>query len=232
MLLVLVSVSVSCQKDEQDGFGGNDYKPGSDVQIDNIVTQNLTAEEYADLIFGDNALTRTSEENVAREEFLNRENLRSEKLAAELGMNGLATGYTTCKFNYMSRDAHNRPIWLSGLVVWGGYWFFGYHDLDPDYINIVQHYTVLANSQVPSSGSCMELEFVSGDNLIIMPDLIGYGISSNRVHPYLNHDVCAINSIDALAAGYEVFRRESDDADLEDDYSTYVTGYSQGEAML
>lgn len=58
---------------------------------------------------------------------------------------------------------------------------------------------------------CFPLEvFVTGNALVLMPDYMGYGITKNSIHPYLNHELCAINSVDAFPAGYAVFEQLSD----------------------
>jgi hypothetical protein len=46
---------------------------------------------------------------------------------------------------------------------------------------------------------------ITGDNLLIMPDYKGFGISRELVQPYCNHELCAQNSIDAMKAGYKIF---------------------------
>lgn len=75
---------------------------------------------------------------------------------------------------------------------------------------------------------CFPLEvFVTGNALVLMPDYMGYGITKNSIHPYLNHELCAINSVDAFPAGYAVFEQLSDKG-LKNDWQLYVTGASQG----
>ena len=66
-----------------------------------------------------------------------------------------------------------------------------------------------------------------GDRLLIMSDYLGFGVTKDRVQPYVIHDLCARNNIDALRAGYKVFRDLSD-VSLENDWSLYVAGVSQG----
>ena len=66
-----------------------------------------------------------------------------------------------------------------------------------------------------------------GNSLVIMPDYIGYGVSADMIHPYMNHQVCALNSVDALAAGFAAFDDLSM-SDMPEDWEMTVLGASQG----
>ena len=62
-----------------------------------------------------------------------------------------------------------------------------------------------------------------------MPDYIGYGVTKELPYPYLHHDVCAINSIDALTSGYDLFG-DNGTCGMAQGWKLYLAGASQGAA--
>jgi len=148
----------------------------------------------------------------------------------EYGSNGVETSYRCCEFNYWSVDAFGEPVKLSGCVAWSTA-TIGSQTVDQsqERVVLVPHYTILSDSQAPSKLESLEMAALVNDCLVILPDYMGYGVSKDMVHPYLNHDLCAQNCVDALDAGYKTFT-EMSTADLEDDWKLYVTGCSQGGA--
>ena len=94
-------------------------------------------------------------------------------------------------------------------------------------IIVANHYTICSNKEAPSQAHSIEGIFATKDYIVIMPDYVGYGISSNLPHPYLQLDSAVTSSIDLLKAampyiasrGY-LFPKE-----------IVLVGYSQGAAV-
>ena len=137
------------------------------------------------------------------------------------------TGYYRCfSYTYESIDEVGKPVTLSALIMWPKWAIFNLEE-EPNNIMLVPHFTIMGEHECPSYGGCVESLVMSGDRILIIPDYIGYGVTKDRVHPYVNQNVCAQNSIDALRAGYKLFKEKAK-VTLHKDWRLYVTGMSQG----
>lgn len=69
-------------------------------------------------------------------------------------------------------------------------------------------------------------------DLVIMPDYEGYGVTSDRAHPYLYQELTARQCLDALLYGIALYESSPDVAHIRvpirSNYRSMVTGYSQG----
>lgn len=221
----------SCSNDDDEE---ND-SPNVTETLDNIVKDvkytitdedELTPEELAEEVLGPVGANSDDDEiEQVRQAFLNKQKQLAEKKAAELGANGLSLKYKSVNFKYSSVDEQGNEIQLSARVYWGTVPFYG--ALDPDYIVLCPHFTIGSNAECPTEKHTYEAMAINGDNLLIMPDYKGFGNTRKMVQPYINHELCAINSIDALKAGYKVFTDESK-AKMEKNWKLYVIGASQG----
>ena len=119
-----------------------------------------------------------------------------------------------------------KPVTLSARIMWPKWAIFNLEE-EPNNIMLVPHFTIMGEHECPSYGGCVESLVMSGDRILIIPDYIGYGVTKDRVHPYVNQNVCAQNSIDALRAGYKLFKEKAK-VTLHKDWRLYVTGMSQG----
>lgn len=135
--------------------------------------------------------------------------------------------YRYIDFNYESIDEQGKPVTLSARVCWGKD-IIG-EEISPKYMLLCPHSTIASDSEAPTKNASLENAMLQGDRLLIMPDYLGYGASKDRVHPYINHDLCTRNSIDALKAGYKVFADMGKVA-MHPDWRLYVAGCSQGGA--
>ena len=94
-------------------------------------------------------------------------------------------------------------------------------------IVIANHYTMTADTEVPSNMLSMESIFALKGYAVIMPDYVGYGLSRNEVHPYLHWRNAAQTAVDLLnrmpaLLDYYGYSYPND---------VVVTGYSQGAAV-
>ena len=121
---------------------------------------------------------------------------------------------------YDSYDQNWQPVTLSGKVMLPKH-------RKPKRMILVSHYTVGSNAEAPSNCFSLEGVLVKLGYGLIIPDYLGYGITANRVHPYLVMDVTARNVLDmylAVRPWLKAVGREPDEEDI------YLMGYSQGGA--
>ena len=80
-------------------------------------------------------------------------------------------------------------------------------------------------SAMNSVYSGMGLFFGSTGFITVLPDYIGYGVSSDIPHPYMHRHTMAASAIDMLRAAREYLIVEHTGQNIED---VFMTGYSQG----
>jgi hypothetical protein len=155
--------------------------------------------------------------------------MRENALKLELGTDDVQIGFRKITYLYPSTGVSGEPLTLSAVAFWLGYFSNGvWNDLKPENICLMEHYTITSDAETPSNTFSLEM-FITGNTLTIMPDYIGYGITKDMPHPYLNHDVCAINSIDALTTGYDLFKDKCKNG-MSEGWKLYLAGASQGAA--
>lgn len=121
---------------------------------------------------------------------------------------------------YMSVDEDGNPIRLSGRIVVP-------LNKKVNRIMVVSHYTIGANYEAPSMSFPLEGIFASRGIVVIVPDYIGYGVTADRVHPYLCSSLTARNVVDMYQAALP-FLKHIDCMPANDDIILF--GYSQGGA--
>ena len=121
---------------------------------------------------------------------------------------------------YTSIDQNYDLITLSGKVLLPANGKFKRYIL-------VSHYTIGSNNEAPSNCFPLEGLLCSMGYAVICPDYIGYGVTADKVHPYLVMDLTAMNVVDM----YIAVRKYFDAAGLHPEYDDiYLMGYSQGGA--
>ena len=223
ILSVLSMALASCSKDE----GGKSDTGDVYFEIDPSGIREWTAEELADELYGAEG-SEVSEENAKlRKQFLENVALHEAELGNELGANGVAMGYIGYKYYYQSTDVSGETRTLSARVVWARYNLFGWHNLDPDNLYIMEHPFITDNADAPSECTSFEMGLSTQDYLLISPDGLGYGINKEMIDPYQNHEVSVKNTMDALEAGYAVWKKYGSGT-MEDDWKTIILGLSEG----
>lgn len=219
--LAVMLATVSCGKNSGDDSQEDE---GISFEIDpNGTYEYSSIEQMAENAFG-NAGGQMAE---LREQFLENARKKEAELAEKYGANGLSLGYISYKYYYKSKDLDGNDIMLSARVGWGRYWLFGWNNLDPDNIYLWEHGTITSNAECPSEDCSYVMSLAVGDNLIIMPDCIGYGSTKEMLHPYMNRDIAVTNSLAALKAGYDVWKKYGSGT-MEDDWKLCVVGAGEG----
>ncbi|MBQ2541013.1 MAG: hypothetical protein II551_05150 [Paludibacteraceae bacterium] len=121
---------------------------------------------------------------------------------------------------YQSLDADYNPITLSGKVMLPA-------GRRPKRIILVSHYTIGSNAEAPSNAFSLEGVLVRLGYGVVIPDYLGYGVTADKVHPYLVMDITAFNVIDmwlAVRPWLKAVGMEPEQPDI------YLMGYSQGGA--
>ncbi|MBR1804463.1 MAG: hypothetical protein IJ775_06140 [Muribaculaceae bacterium] len=166
----------------------------------------------------------------------------------KMGINNRVYLYT---YKYPSVDADGNRIYLSALMGVPAGIAASYIISDhtkPNNLIIGCHETITSNYECPSefnntggasikTGNGMMLCYASYNltrqpcNLVIMPDYEGYGITSNRAHPYLYQELTARQVVDGARSGIALFQQLVNKKEVngfENNWKTLAIGYSQG----
>ena len=121
---------------------------------------------------------------------------------------------------YESIDVDGNPITLSGKVLLPA-------DGKIKRCILVSHFTIGSNLEAPSNTFPLEGVLVKLGYALIVPDYIGYGVTADKVHPYLVMELTARNVLDMYKA-VDPFLKAAGCQPQYDDI--YLMGYSQGGA--
>ena len=217
IILMMMSIFTSCDPDNNQEFPGNEPETGDSYEVKNDIQVPMS-------LF----LTGIPDEYAAFKKPLETVfSMRESALREKLDNPDINIGFRKITYLYPSTGVNGEPLTLSAVAFWLGYFDNGvWNDLKPENICLMEHYTITSDAEAPSNSYALEM-FITGNTLTIMPDYIGYGITKELPHPYLNHDVCAINSIDALTYGYDLFNQYSK-CGMSLDWKLYLAGASQG----
>ena len=122
--------------------------------------------------------------------------------------------------SYRSTDIHGNPITVSGKI---------FYPKSGDIRNVIlaSHYTIGANFECPSESYSFEGIYAAYGYAVVIADYIGFGITRQEIHPYLQSEACARNVIDMGLAAIPFLKERG--LKIEDD-SVILLGYSQGGA--
>lgn len=113
-----------------------------------------------------------------------------------------------------------KPIKASGLVLVPS----GISEAAP--LLSVQHGTIFSQAEAPTaSGGYTGMElFASAGYIVLMPDYIGYGTSSQIFHPYYDEGYSAYSVIDMISSGKQFLQNEN----IKFNDKLFLAGYSEG----
>ncbi len=121
---------------------------------------------------------------------------------------------------YRSVDQHGDSLTVSGrLMVPLG--------TTPAGIILMPHYTIFCNQEAPSNHPTHDAVALRDRYVILQPDYVGYGVTIDRVHPYLHGQTAARNTVDLYLSMLPVLDSLALGIPLD---SIYIVGYSQGGA--
>ena len=121
---------------------------------------------------------------------------------------------------YPSHDQYGDSLTLSGKLCVP-------EDRKPKGIILLPHWTISDASEAPSRKVTGEAKYFIQDYVLVMPDYIGYGVSGDRMHPYLHGELTARNTVDMLLYCQPIL--DSMALGIPTD-SIFIVGYSQGGA--
>ena len=121
---------------------------------------------------------------------------------------------------YPSHDQYGDTLTLSGKLCVP-------QDRKPKGIILLPHWTISDADEAPSHKVTGEAKYFIKDYVLVMPDYIGYGVTGNRMHPYLHGELTARNTVDMMLYCRQIL--DSMALGIPTD-SIFIVGYSQGGA--
>lgn len=121
---------------------------------------------------------------------------------------------------YESEDEFGKPVTLSGKILLPANGKF-------KRFLLLSHYTIGSNIEAPSNSFPLEGIICPLGYCMVVPDYLGFGVTSDRIHPYLIKDVTARNVADMLLAARAFLDAAGYRPDFDDNI---LMGYSQGGA--
>lgn len=216
ILALILLVSCDSGKDKYVDFRGLDAAPG----VFNVTSQRHT--DMEDLVaegrlltMGGEVLGSATEGGPKRASSTTITNVMQQLLDFGSGKKAIELVGL-----YESVDVDGKPIMLSGKVILPA-------DGKIKRCILVSHYTIASNAEAPSNTFPLEGLLVKLGYAVIVPDYIGYGVTSHMVHPYLVMDVTARNVLDMYKAVMPFLEKTGFQPENDD---IYLMGYSQGGA--
>lgn len=180
------------------------------------------------------SLTNIYQDSIAKTE--GKDKLQSLRSSGKIPL----LGYKYLSMNYQSVDMNGNPITLSQLVAYPYNLMF--KNPAPNNIVIGCHVTITSDDEAPSKYKKMLSDVgmlvshakkigngYTSDNLVVIPDYEGYGVSSSKAHPYLSRDLTARQVVDGVIAAKSWY--EKNVGSLKSNWRSFSVGYSQGGAV-
>ena len=119
---------------------------------------------------------------------------------------------------YNGHDVDGSPLKLSGKVIVPA-------EGTVKNMILVSHYTIGANFECPSETFPLEAMLAMKGYAVVIADYIGFGITANRVHPYMHTESTARAVVDLGLAAKPYLKHIGREPESEE---VYLFGYSQG----
>lgn len=221
--MALVILFTACKKDDVEEI---DFDAYGEEDVDLLCVANNSpyaeagAEDINPIVF-DNALFEGWETTDEDSVLLN-SNIKSiADFIKELIEYGTSSVIHQVKGSYKTIDEHGLPIRLSGKL-------FLPKSGDVKALIIANHFTIGSNAEAPSENFCFEGIYAAAGYAVIMADYIGYGLTKDRIHPYLHVESTARASVDIALAAQRYMKAIGRAPQTS---AVYILGYSQGGAV-
>ena len=121
---------------------------------------------------------------------------------------------------YSSTDIHGNPITVSGKI-------FYPKSGEIKNMMIVSHYTIGSNHECPSESFSFEGIYAAFGYAVVIADYIGFGVTVDQIHPYLQANTTASNVIDMALVARPFLKSRGINPKSDE---VILLGYSQGGA--
>ena len=121
---------------------------------------------------------------------------------------------------YSGHDVDGSPLTLSGRLLLP-------KDGPVKNILVVCHYTIGSNPEAPSESFPVEGIWAAKGYAVVFPDYIGFGVSAQRIHPFLHLESTARSALDMVLAVKPYLKHIGREPESE---QVILAGFSQGAA--
>lgn len=188
------------------------------IEIVDFDSFHVTNIEYSDVIVNGNLNPEIRTMELGEENGAKVASLALANLAENLMETMLSNKVIQIAGTYTGQDIDYTPITLSGKV------FLPAKGKIKNMI-VVSHWTIGSNRECPSE--CFQLEGIlaSKGYAVVMADYIGYGVTANRIHPYMHLSSTANSVVDMALAVKPYLKAIGREPESEE---VILVGYSQG----
>lgn len=162
-------------------------------------------------------------------QYLNSYSERSVTTKSQLQLVFSAAGYSSLT-SYLQYDVNLHYIeyqtdYLGETIIASGLLAFPVTDEQVPIMSF-QHGTMTSHAEAPTVNSTYQLlsNVASAGYIMIIPDMIGFGASKDKLHPYYHEDLTASSVVDMIHAAKEFASTEG----LNFNGEVFLSGYSEG----
>ena len=204
--------------------GNNDVTPVLSIDYKAVDSLRIASKDFPYWAYD----TTLAYSNIILNTLLNKCIVRNDAMqgfmATESGSTTPSWGYWNYIIHYTSKDASGKDVTLSERVVFPSGFDFSH---SPRGIALINHPTIGANRECPTVDKDYLMGLAAKDYVAVFPDLLGFGVSQERVHPYLCEELTARTTLDGVLAAQRFL---SDRGITLRNEGLVNVGYSQGGA--